>query len=469
MKKRFLLLIMIVCSIFMVVSCGEKTGEVDGFWDKDGDGIADWQQEEITLTYASWQHNDPEAITIESLMVEAFTEKYPNITVEMEILGVQDNEWDPTLISLQEADDLPDVFLVNRLENLLPNLVTADITEYWDNDPDTAKILDSVRDLGLVDGKRYIVPTYFYPQFWIVNLSLLKSKNITVPSYDWTWEDMENIAKEVTDINNHVFGVYGTAQYFYEYPKVIDAETHPYAYGYNGESFDYSSEAYLQAMTALETALNEQYVINSLSADECKEFYRDENADPRYIGKVGIWRQAAWEVKNQMPNFQFEFDVYPAPSGVGMGNTDIAGISSLTEHPEAAYQLLKWMSYSEEGLIRRYELYEEYEEELYISGNNYPYPIVDYGMDKTGVNKIWDSIPYGTTAPGLVSPQFIEAIRGAATQANKEVIGWDAVDQAVGPYFSQILMGESDFWTLRETIQSAANTALEYRRKTILG
>ena len=127
------------------------------------------------------------------------------------------------------------------------------------------------------------------------------------------------------------------------------------------------------------------------------------------------------------------------------------------------------MSYSEEGLIRRYELYEEYEEELYISGNNYPYPIVDYGMDKTGVNKIWDSIPYGTTAPGLVSPQFIEAIRGAATQANKEVIGWDAVDQAVGPYFSQILMGESDFWTLRETIQSAANTALEYRRKTILG
>ena len=128
MKKRFLLLMMIVCSIFMVVSCGEKTGEVDGFWDKDGDGIADWQQEEITLTYASWQHNDPEAITIESLMVEAFTEKYPNITVEMEILGVQDKEWDPTLISLQEADDLPDVFLVNSVPNAIVSKQAMDIT-----------------------------------------------------------------------------------------------------------------------------------------------------------------------------------------------------------------------------------------------------------------------------------------------------------------------------------------------------
>ncbi|HQC31002.1 MAG TPA: hypothetical protein PLP51_04600, partial [Acholeplasmataceae bacterium] len=139
----------------------------------------------------------------------------------------------------------------------------------------------------------------------------------------------------------------------------------------------------------------------------------------------------------------------------------------LSPHKEAAYQLLKWMSFSEEGVIRRFELYEEYKDELFISGNNYPYPIVDYGIDGKGNNKIWDNIPYGSTAPGLVSPQFMESLRNAATQANKEVIGWDAVDQAVNPYFGRILMGEADFVSQMEAIQADADAALQRKRTEI--
>ena len=125
------------------------------------------------------------------------------------------------------------------------------------------------------------------------------------------------------------------------------------------------------------------------------------------------------------------------------------------------------MSYGEEGLLTRYELYEEYHEDLFISGNNYPYPVADYGIDGQGVNRIWSSIPYGSTAPGLVAPLYIEALRNAAIQANKEVIGWDAADEATGGYFSQIIMGENDYASLRETIQQAADLALKTKREAI--
>lgn len=471
MKKRILLLFLVLLSVFMVASCnnGNNSGngggnnDGDSFWDKDGNGTPDWQEEEVTITYASWQYNNPDAVTIESLMVQEFTKKYPNIKVEMQIVG-ESSEWDEQILALQEAGNLPDVFLVNRMENFLPYEILADITEMWDNDPDTEFIFDSVRDLGLHNDKRYVVPTYIYPQFWVVNLDLLRAANVAIPGYDWTWEQMENIAKSVKNDTTHVIGIYGTAQYFYEYAKVLDPEAHPYAYGYDGEKFNFSTEAYLTAMNSLEIGLSEGYIVNSLSAEQCLEYYGDATADPRYIGKVGIWREASWSVKEYIPNFNFNFDIYPAPSGVGMGNTDIAGVSSLSEHPEAAYQLLKWMSYSEEGILRRFELYDEYQDELYISGNNYPYPIVDYGIDGQGNNKIWDAIPYGSTAPGLVDPLFTEALRNAATQANKEVIGWDAVDEAVGPYFSQILMGEADFLTLRSEIQADADRALARKR-----
>lgn len=64
--------------------------------------------------------------------------------------------------------------------------------------------------------------------------------------------------------------------------------------------------------------------------------------------------------------------------------------------------------------------------------------------------------------PGLVSPEFLESIRNAATQANKEVIGWKDVETVVQPYFSQVLAGGDnpiDFISIVEAMQEAANIA----------
>ena len=170
------------------------------------------------------------------------------------------------------------------------------------------------------------------------------------------------------------------------------------------------------------------------------------------------------EIKDRLDEIKDNIDIYPGPGGVAGGNTDIAGISATCEHKQAAYQFLKWMSYSEEGVLKRFELYKKYKDsdELATSGNNYPYPIVDYGMDGKGQNAIWDNIPYGDTAPGLVSPEFLESIRNAATQANKEVIGWKDVETVVQPYFSQVLAGGDnpiDFISIVEAMQEAANIA----------
>ena len=128
---------------------------------------------------------------------------------------------------------------------------------------------------------------------------------------------------------------------------------------------------------------------------------------------------------------------------------------------------MKWMSFGEDGILSRFEIYRESGSELFTSGNNYPYPIADYGIDGYGVNKIWDNIPYGDTAPGLVSPQYLEALRNGAYKLNKEVCGWDNVDSQVGPYLEQVYSGESTFAALVSSIQTAANLALAETRAAI--
>lgn len=477
--KKFLIFISILVIALFLSACdkdpdenGDTPGETDSFWDKDGNGIPDWQEKEITLKYATWQYNNPDTVTIDTLMIEAFMDAYPNITVELQIVA-EDAVWDEAFIGLLETESLPDVFLVRRFENFLPMGILADITDYYDNDPDTDYILDSVRDLGLYNNRRYIVPTFIYPQFWIVNLDLLAAANVEAPDYDWTWEQMEAIAKAVANPTTKILGIYGTAQYFYEYPKVLKVASDPeignrwLSMSFDGTQFNYLDDVYWQAMNRMVAGMSEGYLVNSLDGDTLLDYYGNAEIDPRYAGHVAIWRQASWAAKEHIPDFNFNFDIYPAPSGIGGGNTDIAGVSSFCEHKDAAYQLLKWMSYGQDGLVTRYDLYERYSDDLFISGNNYPYPVVDYGIDGYGVNQIWDNIPYGNTAPGLIAPEYIEALRRAAIQANKEVIGWDAADEATGDYFAQIIMGENDYASLRETIQQAADLALQEKRAAI--
>lgn len=490
MKKR-LFFLMLLLSLCLITSCKDPNNPPNGknktFWDQDGNGIPDWQEKPIKLTYASWQHTELTEITVESLMIDAFCDKYPNITVEMLSVG-HDWEWQDNMIARAEAHtpsdpQFPDVFLVRRLESDLPYGWLADITEMYNNDPDTEFIFPSLKDSGIFLEKRYAVPTYIYPQFWIVNKTLLENYNIQIPSYDWSWETMEAIAKMANNETSHIIGLYGVnggygaesgaRAYISELPKIIKMKTDPIvankwsSRGFDGESFNYLDDAQLEAMNKMTKALNEGWCKIGLSATEKLDYYGAEDYKPTVNGKVAIWREESWSFKDVKDILEFEWDIYPGPSGITGGNTDIMGVSSLCANKQAAYQLLKWMSYSEEGILKRFEIFSEYSHVIYRQGNNYPYPIADYGLDSHGKNRIWESIPYGETASGLVSPEYLEGLRNGAFQKNKETVGWDAADFAVSEYIKNIYSKATTFATVREAMEEDSKKALQQTRAAL--
>jgi len=448
------------------------------FWDMDANGIEDWTEEEITLNYSTWQHTSADIVTIESLMVNAFMDKYPNITVNIQMMGASSEEWDSNFVAAAESGTLPDVFLVNRLASFLPYNILEDITEFYDNDPDTDYIFDSVKELGIYKDKRYAVPTFIYPTMWIVNLDILEAAGVAIPSYDWTYQQMESIAQATTNENTHIIGMYGCSFYNRELPKIlkIAAATTPQelaiakswqSYSFDGTQFNFDDPVFLSAMTDLTEAVNGGYCIDALSAETLNNWYLDSSFVPTANGKVALWRDASWSAKNYFSQMLFEWDIYPGPNGITGGNTDIAGIASTSEHKAAAYQFLKWMSYSEEGLLTRYQLFEDYSDQVYISANNYGYPVVDYGINGQGENLIWDTIPYGITAPGFVSPEFIESLKNGAYWVNKEVVGWDEADSVAYTYLYQTMVGETTYAAIKDILQTEAMIAMNAAREAL--
>lgn len=492
MKKALLVLVSLLTLIGMI-GCTDKTTTTTSlttsssgsssttstttkpleptFWDQDANGIEDWTEEAITLTYATWQHTSEDIVTIESLMVNAFMEKYPNITVDIVMMGASSEEWDTNFVAAAESDTLPDVFLINRLASFLPYNILADITTYYENDPDTDFIFDSVQDLGIYKEVRYAVPTFIYPTMWLVNLDILEAAGIAIPSYDWTYEQMLSIAQAATNENTHVMGMYGCSFFNRELPKVlkIEAATNEtelaiartwQSYSFDGSKFNFDDPVFLSAMNELTDAVNGGYCVDALSAETLEEWYLDSSFVPTYNGKVALWRDASWSAKNYFSQMLFNWDIYPGPNGVTGGNTDIAGVASTSDHPAAAYQFLKWMSYSEEGLLTRYQLFEDYSDQVYISANNYGYPVVDYGIDGYGVNAIWETIPYDITAPGFTSPEFIESLKNGAYWVNKETVGWDEADSVAYSYLYQTMVGETTYAAIQSTLQSEAMAAM---------
>lgn len=479
-----LLCIFLVISCIFIVSCNEPNidpPENKDYWDADGNGIPDWQEKDITLTFATWQYTNEEMVTIDSLMADAFMAKYPNIKIEFVVVG-EEYDYETNMLALMETNETPDVFLIRRLENFLSANLLQDITEFYDNDEDSQYIFKSLQNSGVYENKRYAVPTYIYPQFWVVNKTLLSEKNIPLPTYDWTWDQMVNIAKQATDTSKHVLGLYAYYAYYgqgankiflNELPKILKMKQNKEvgltwnAYAFDGERFNFDDQVVQDAMNQFMDGINEGWTSLGLTAEQLNEYYNDEAYVLTQAGKSAIWVEPSWSFKDSKSNINFDWDVYPGPSGVTSGNTDIIGISSLSKNKQAAYQFLKWMSYGEDGILERFNIYKTSGSELYQQGNNYPYPIVDYGIDASGVNKIWSSIPYSDTAKGLVSPQFIEALRNGAYTLNKEVCGWDAVDYAVGGYLKEVYEGTNTYASAKESIQRAADEELSRIRESL--
>jgi len=142
---------------------------------------------------------------LEDDKIRRFNEVYPNV----EIIK-SDWQYNPNEIGIKMgANEAPTLFNTYASEGkfLAEKGWAADITELFNNYEYKDQMNPVLQDLFTVNGKVYGIAQRGYPTGVAVNKKMLEDKGVAIPSFDWTWDDMLNVAKTVSDPDAGISGI----------------------------------------------------------------------------------------------------------------------------------------------------------------------------------------------------------------------------------------------------------------------
>ena len=174
-----------------------------------GDGgdvdITDTEME-ATIEFAAWESDfDWDAV------IAGFNEKYPNITVQITKSPFKD--FFTRLQTQASGNNLPDAFMMNGPNFQLyasNDIIVPFDRAVEDGELDFSNYPEAMAELYTYDGTPYAVPTSYDSIGLWYNEDLFEKAGVEVPTGEWTWEDLHEAAKEISEALKDE-GVYGFA------------------------------------------------------------------------------------------------------------------------------------------------------------------------------------------------------------------------------------------------------------------
>ncbi|AIO18872.1 hypothetical protein KQ51_00993 [Candidatus Izimaplasma bacterium HR1] len=349
--------------------------------DEDSNGVADWEEDTIELSMG-WSYYEIEGTDNPVWSsIQKFMEVYPNITVtrdERFTTGWEDG--DNGLLLLQESalleGSLPDIYFNPKAAETYDKGMTLDLNPYIRTDEEAQMITpNALAGMMTYDNREmWGIPWQGVGPLVVVNTSLLAEYGLTAPGYDWTYAEYEALRAVLGNLNTNDECVFpGVIDFSLFGANYFDGVPGGYK-GYNIETqrFDFASAT--NYGTWLQTVATE--AISGWHFYDLEETAREEKcpgiADSWVGGKRAINTMYLYEFNakvNEMVSRGFDIDIYPYPEAPTGGETatftyhDYYSMSKLLEadrvKAEAAFQLIKWLTFGEEGLQARWDLIDE--------------------------------------------------------------------------------------------------------------
>ena len=319
----------------------------------------------ITVSAHDWSSPDRQEYWDD--VIAAFNEAYPCIQASdvdlPEDRAVRLNEISagtaPDLVAF-DSSDLPRVYLMDALQDLTPYYEADNF------DPDE-EFYESVWKTGWVQGVPVAIAKDYSTSAFYVNTDLFEQAGIDIPEEGWTYDEYVQIAQQLTlDAN----GNNATSPDFDPENVAQWGSSSPYWGGDTGWWRGFQSYLYsFGAHTISDDGTTTDGYINSPEAVAAWEWYQDfvhsSGAAPNatYMAATNVgndqmfsdgmlaiagsyWGPWFQDVFNQAPDLSWQ--VVPLPTGPGGHEAAIMwmgwGINANSEHPEEAWQLLKWLT-----------------------------------------------------------------------------------------------------------------------------
>ncbi len=322
--------------------------------------------EDITLTF--WHYEDETTVT---LLAEKFMDMYPNITVEHKVISDMSTD----LSAAAAAGTFPDVFEGTDSDTALANMYWADITEYWNADPETKNLMSTINEygIGMFDTSvRFAAPMMYWPSAVFIDRNVIETLNLDMPRTDWTWDEMIDLIKKATkydpEMQYYGLGYYNRLDSLYGIAACASAERQIKGeFGFNGEDFDLQYWAIgEQQFSDLKLA---GYVAPQQSTQAMEDWSGDWDTWFGATGRVAVFSEGFWTYQNLWGTDgyqeQYGLDIVPyvTPNVVDEKEHNVistmymGGVSTSCEHPFEAYLLLRFMGWGVDGWKARNEIY----------------------------------------------------------------------------------------------------------------
>lgn len=359
----------------------------------------DLTTDEIELTYFNFDQDE----TCKYL-ADRFMEIYPNIKVNAVYENV--STYNDTLLALIADQKTPDVIMFSDADFALSNMLVQDISSFWNSDPETANLASTVNDCGLgcyETSGRFAVPVKFFPGVMYIDLNVLETLNVPVPSRNWTWAEMIQLIKDCTVLDSpDGMAYYGCGYYnrLDSYYGIAASQTIKGEFGFDGTDFDLGVWAIgEQEFSDLKLG---GYIAPVTETQEMEDWMGDWEEWCGNSGHVALFTEAFWTFQSSWASGSAEANdldivpyVVPAVSSEDasadhhtIATIDYGGITTSCKYPREAYELLKFMSFGVDGWKTRIELYND-ESKTNASGNPLKYDVMPAPITKD--QGVWDA------------------------------------------------------------------------------
>lgn len=330
-KKIMVFVLCIAMSATLLVGCGSgEKNTADESGKKDG---------KVTLTFGLWdKYQEP----ILREIADKYEEENPNIKIEIQLTPY--SQYWTKLEAAATGEVLPDIFWINgpNIVKYASNGMLLPMDEMVEKDNvDLSVFPEGLINLYTVDGKLYGMPKDWDLTALWYNKKLFDEKGVEYPNENWTWDDMVDAARKLTDKSKGIYGVVSR-------PETQEGiyDTIPQSGGYI-ISDDRTKSGYDSPEAIKGTQIWLDLLDEELSPT--LEQQADTNAvDLFKAGKVAMIYAASWNVPVFMDNEAIKNDidltVMPliekrAATIHGLSNV----ISATTKHPQEAWDFVKYL------------------------------------------------------------------------------------------------------------------------------
>lgn len=218
MKKKFVLHLLLAAALLMLSACAASTNDnssgsntaanTPGNNPESSESATPDAGEKIELRMTWWGGQERHDRTLE--VIEMYEAQNPNVKIIPEYSGF-DGYFDK-LTTQFAAGNAPDIIQYGgNLNDFVARNVVLPLDEFVGKELDISKHDQSMIDAGTMDGKFYGVTLGSNAWGVLVNKTVFEEAGVPLPNKNWTWEEFEQAAIQITEATGSK--IYGTGDF----------------------------------------------------------------------------------------------------------------------------------------------------------------------------------------------------------------------------------------------------------------